>query len=873
MLVKRLALPLLFVALALVAWVLMTAGGPDSPPLADGGPAAQETDPGAGAGDLSGASGVRTEVDPHADLGTQEPAFTGARELGIPSFTGTLLGSDGEPLANVAVAAAGLIGWSASASAPDRAERLAAEFTARSGADGRFALPEAPRDGLRFEILFSHAGHAPLRLLNQPAWPGRTRDLGELRLTRGFALSGRVLAPDGSPVAGAEILAFADPALSTSNKEVLHLDPLPGMSAWSDREGEFRLERLPPGRIRVRATAAGFGAPWSPPLTAQEGEELTDLVLQLRSGRVMTGIVLDAARQAVPGAAIRARASTSSPWPNHQQESKTTSDVGGGFSFFAAEDFTALELLVSAPGHSLVRRNLRPADLEGGPLEILIQILPQVRGFVVDESGAAVAGAQVILTPQTPTPFHPRDRLALAAATSGADGAFTLAFDIGLLDGASRVDVWAWDDAHAPAAPARLDLRGGKLDPAAFPLRLILPAGLTLSGRALAADGAALAGARIHLRKLQAPRANRMPTLDAAARGGTVVARAAAGADGEFRFGGLAPGDYRVEAHHASCSPGESADLALLEDLSDLEVRLPARSGIAGSVEGELRAFPSLQVLASAPGRETLEAAVDPSGQFRFENLAPDTYSLALRPAPWGGGVQVFSFGSGQPLARLEELTVPPGATVPAVLRLELESFGQLEGRVLAGGAAAVDYGVFLFPSGLSPDSDPSLSARQQLASMRRSTTDRDGRFAFAGLEAREWLVVICQPGGEPDGLRSKNFPESVRGLARRRVTVGAGGVSRADFELRSGTLVIEVSNAAERVAEREITLQPQEDAGTVRSVVVGRKGARLTKLPSGTYAVTLSGGATTATPNVFVPPEGTATLKIELPVRPPRRD
>lgn len=873
MLAKRLALPVLLVALALALWLLMQGGGPPAPPAAENGGAAADVEPGA-AGELArGDGGVRTEVEPQSGADQDGPAFTGARELGIPSFTGTLLGADGKPLANVAVAASGLIGWSASASAPDRAERLAANFTARSSADGRFALPEAPRDGLRFDILFAHPDHAPLRLLNQPAWPGRTRDLGELRLTRGCALSGRVLTPDGSPAAGAEILAFADPALSTSNKEVLQLDPLPGMSAWSDREGAFRMERLPPGRLRVRASAAGFVAPWSPPLTAQEGEELTDLVLQLRSGRVISGIVLDAARQAVPGAAIRARATTGSPWPNHQQESETTADVGGGFTILAAEDFSEVELQVSAPGHSLVRRNLRPADLEAAPLEIVLQILPQVRGFVTDETGAAVAGAQVALTPQTQTPFHPRDRLSLAATTSGADGSFTLAFDIGLLSGSSRVDVWAWDDGHAPSAPARLDVRNGRLDPALFPLRLRLPAGLTLSGRALGADGAPLAGARIHLRKLQAPRANRMPSLEATARGGTVVARAASARDGGFRFGGLAPGDYRVEAHHDSCSPGESEDLALLEDLSNLEVRLPARCGIAGSVEGELSAFPALQVLAVAPGREALEAAVDQAGRFRFENLAPDVYSLTLRPAPWGGGQKVFSFASGAPLARLEEVNVPPGAMVPAVLSLELGNFGQLEGRVLAGGAPAVDYGVFLFPSGLSPDPDPSLSARQQLASMRRSTTDRDGRFQFAGLEAREWLIVLCQPGGEPDGLRSKGFPEQVRGLDRRRVTIGAGALSRADFELRSGTLLIAVSNAAERVSEREISLQPLEDAGTVRSVVVGRKGARLTRMPSGTYSVTLGGGATTETPNVFIPPDGAATLTIELPVRPPRRD
>ena len=869
---KRLALPVLLGVLALAVWVLLRDGVPPEPPPDAADLAHANGQESSGANPL-GDFTSRTEIERGHESETGGPSFTGARELGIPSFVGTVLGEDGKALANVAITAAGLIGWSGSSRGPDRTERMAAEFTARTGADGRFALPEAPRDGLRFEIVLSHPSHAPLRLLNQPAWPGRTRNLGELRLARGFSVSGHALAPDGSPLGGAEILAYPDPALNASGKEELDLEPLRGMGALTDREGAFTLDRLPPGRIRVRATAAGFSSPWSPPLTGQEGEKIADLILQLRSAQAVTGIVLDGARQAVPGAAVRAQVSTASPWPNHEHDARATTDVGGKFTLQIEEDLRSLTLFVSAPGHSLVKRSFRPDEITGQTIEIQLQALPSVRGLVLDEAGLAVAGAQVILTPPAQTAFHPRDRRAVAAAISDGDGAFALDFDIGLLAGSNRVEVLAWDDRHAPAPPVRLDLRSGALDPASFPLRLVLPAGISLSGQVLSAQSAALAGARVHLRKLQAPRVSRLPTLDATARGGIVIARTTSSADGGFSFSGLAPGDYRVEAFHASCSPGESEDLAVLESATGVELRLPAPCGITGTVEGDLRALPWLQVLAAAPGRETLEAAVDQAGAFRFEAIAPDNYSLTLQPSPWGGSLEVFSFAAGQPLAQLEDVAVAPGAMVPVVLRMELEGFGRLEGRVLADGVAAIDFGIYLFPSGLSPDPDPSLNARQQLASLRRSTTDRDGRFSFSGLEAREWLVVVCKPGGEPEGLRAKDFPEQVRGLARRRIPISTAESRRADFELRFGTLMIEVSNSAERVAEREVLLRPLDDAGTVRSVVVGRKGARLAQLASGTYSVTLPEGASTPTSNVFIPPEGVATLQIELPVRPPRRD
>jgi hypothetical protein len=867
---KRLALPLLLGLILVAAWVLLRDRGHQTPGnggATDSGQAPVEA--GAGADPLPEA--VRTDALPGQGAEDGGFSFTGARELGIPSFTGTVLDAEGHALANVLISASGLIGWSSSSSAPDRAERLAAEFTARSNSDGRFALPEALRDGLRFEIVLTHPDHAPLRLLNQPAWPGRTRDLGELRLARGFALSGRALTPDGAPVAGAEILAYADPALGQSGREELALDPLPGMGAVTDREGTFRMDRLPPGRIRVRASAEGSISHWSPPLTAREGGQVTDLILQLPNAQTVRGIVLDAARQAVPGSAIRALISTNAAWPNQRQELRTQSDLGGAFQLQVVENFRAVELEISAPGHALVKRSLKAEDLRKQPIEIVLQSMPQVRGFVLDEAGIGVAGAQVVLAPASQTPFHPRDRLALASASSGTDGAFGLDFDIGLLSGSSRLELLAWDDTHAPAVPVRLDLRSGNLDPALFPLRLVLPAGLTLSGRVLTAQGEPVAGARLHLRKLQAPRANRLPSLESTARGGTVVARSSSGKDGSFMFTGLAPGDYRVEAHQESRSPGESEDLALLENLSGVELRLPASCGIAGTVEGDLRALPWLQVQAVAPGREVLEASVDQTGAFRFENMAPGVYSLTLRPSPWGGGVEVFSFAAGQPLARLEEVTVNAGEMVAVTLRMELEGFGSLEGRVQARGGPAADFGVYLFPVSMSTDADPSLSARQRLSNLRRSTTDREGRFAFAGLEAREWLVVLCAPGGEPDGLRARNFPEQVRGLDRRRVTVSSGAAARADFELRTGTLVIEVSNAAERVAGREILLQPVDDAGTVREVDVGRGGARLRSIPSGTYTVQLPDDVSTDTPTIFVPPDGEATLRIVLPLRPPR--
>src|SRR5207249_248519 len=70
----------------------------------------------------------------------------------------------------------------------------------------------------------------------------------------GIKVNGRVLGPDGKPVAGAQVALVADSQVTGKAK--------------TDKEGRFHLEGVgsPTGATWVVAAAAGYGPAWHPPV-------------------------------------------------------------------------------------------------------------------------------------------------------------------------------------------------------------------------------------------------------------------------------------------------------------------------------------------------------------------------------------------------------------------------------------------------------------------------------------------------------------------------------------------------------------------------------------------------------------------------------
>lgn len=870
---RRLALPLLLLLVALGAVLLFLDGGQQAEPeraadeARDDAPGAAEAATGAG-----GAGEAATERTTVEDDAAAFAAGAGAVRLGIPGFVGRVLDRDGAPVAGAEVRATGLAGWGAARDREDFAARLGADWTLHSRADGRFAVPEAPRDGLRFELLITDPRHAPFRLLNLPAWPGRTRDLGDLVLARGFAAAGRVSSAEGAPVAGALVYAYPDLTATAPGADLGQVEPLPLPPAITDREGAFRLERLGPARVRLRAaTELGF-SPWSDGIGAEEGGEVADIGLSLLPGVLLEGVVLTPERLPIAGARVTADARTSLPDPNDRFRLETQSGADGGFRLAVPAALRSVRLRAGGEGTWLAERALERPEQWSRPIELILKPMPLLAGTVTVEPGAPAAGAEVALTSRWDNGRAPDPADVLARAVVDERGEFTLAVDLTRATGTS-FRVVAWDGVHLPAASEPLRLRGDGRGFQQPKLALTLTEGLALAGRALAPAGEPVAGARAMLRRLTAPRTGRVQGLEETARGGPLIAVVTTGADGGFRFTGLPAWDYRVELHHRDWSPADSPDLPLTESLEALEIRMNEACGILGAVEGDLAAVPSLQVTLRAPGREPLVTPVDGRGTFEFAGIAPDVYSLELHPAPMAAAESLFSFAAGRALGRLDQLVVEPGEQVRATLPMELSEFGVVAGEIRDSGAPAANHRVILLRAETTTDPDPRISARNSARAARSTQTDHLGRYRIAGVESGDYLLVVTGPGKWPSGMWNESGARDPRGLARRHLRVDAGGETRCDFLVRLGRLRIEVENAAAEVIGQQVELVPlpTSDDGEAVRVYVGRRGAVTAPMASGPYELRYGEGEDLRAWQVFVPAEAEGAANITLPVKPRR--
>src|SRR5262249_11118721 len=116
-----------------------------------------------------------------------------------------------------------------------------ADHGVQTGADGRFVLDRV-KPGLAAIDISAH-GFLDARVEGLATRGGGPVDDLEGGLERGAVLTGRVIAPDGEPAAGARISALGDRGMATGR---------------SDAEGSYRLDGVSLGSVLVLAEIAGF---------------------------------------------------------------------------------------------------------------------------------------------------------------------------------------------------------------------------------------------------------------------------------------------------------------------------------------------------------------------------------------------------------------------------------------------------------------------------------------------------------------------------------------------------------------------------------------------------------------------------------------
>jgi protocatechuate 3,4-dioxygenase beta subunit len=250
-------------------------------------------------------------------------------------------------------------------------------------------------------------------------------------LTQMGRVSGQVI-EDGTntPVAGAHVFVIVDGDNSTS------ASALP--ESVTDRDGRYRFDTLPAGRYRIGAQKEGFEPPMDPStmqlFEVAAGQALEGLTVSLRRGGVLAGLVLDPLGQ--PLAEVGVTALLKRLTSNDRPAGPTSSGAPllipfgqsqtNGLGEFRISGLSPGEYVIAADAQSKFDRaatsssatttmistyfpgtadvaaaqavTVRP-DETVSELTIRLVMVPafQVSGVVVDEAGAPVVGAMVML--------------------------------------------------------------------------------------------------------------------------------------------------------------------------------------------------------------------------------------------------------------------------------------------------------------------------------------------------------------------------------------------------------------------------------------------------------------------------------------------
>jgi hypothetical protein len=401
-------------------------------------------------------------------------------------------------------------------------------FRTTTDPDGRYELTHAPGRG-RIALSAAAAGFARVSKPEVELDPLRPIDV-DFSLPPGLSIGGSVRSADGAPLADARVEAWPMAAAG---------DPLVGSS---DTGGLFAVHGLVAGPYRLRASARGFERLEVAEVAAGRSDLVLTLVAQQRlrvtvqapNGEVLRRYRLQL-RRVFPGVPNQIGAVPEVPEQHVRLDGLTDSvevnEIPAGVF--------AVEVLADGFAKTLSAEFDTRGGPAGGRLDVAVTMAPgaTLRGQVVDETGAPLAGAVVATMVEGLAADHPLfqmlvavpTRITLASTKTAADGAFALP---NLAPGAYQLQIEHPEACRTMVPGIRLGADALTLPPT------VLPIGAAIRGRATVA-GTAKGQIKVVL------------TTPAAARGAAESLRieTIAAADGRFLLPRRVPvGSYELRA-------------------------------------------------------------------------------------------------------------------------------------------------------------------------------------------------------------------------------------------------------------------------------------------------------------------------------------
>lgn len=169
--------------------------------------------------------------------------------------------------------------------------------------------------------------------------------------------------------------------------------------------------------------------------------------------------------------------------------------------------------------------------------------------------------------------------------------------------------------------------------------------------------------------------------------------------------------------------------------------------GLRETSAGE-EAIPNVTMaLLNAQGVQIASTATDTNGFYKFDALAPGTYSVVeSHPGRWIDGKDTpGSLGGTVVNDRLDSITLVQNASNPALRNGEQYNFGERLGS-LEGFVHADPDGDCFFDQGEAPIAGVQITLVDQLGNTTTTVTDNNGRYRFDELFAGTYTVIETQP-------------------------------------------------------------------------------------------------------------------------------
>lgn len=632
-----------------------------------------------------------------------------------------------------------------------------------SAEDGRFRLTGLWPGSLRLSA--QAAGRLPASLAGVELAAGETTDVGDLVLSRGGIVSGRVVDATGASIEGAEIRAsvhhfektdaWPDPVHAELNVvrygALVHTGSMKGIEEGryavtsTDADGRFELGGLTDDEYGIYVEATGF----EPDAVQRVETGSTDLWFRLeRQGRLTVHIVRESDGEPILDATLRVVRGSG---PKGDYFPRGGADLSviptdGQPDSFLVEGVCGAALAAVVTSPTLGRQALPLSGLELGaaPQERVLSVPAPagIEGSVIDGSGRVLQGMKLTLRSRDGSAgmglFEER------VERTGADGRF-------VIDG---LEAGAWTLGASGSGfvfeSKQIVSKAGDTTVAVFTM---VRTG-RLEGTVVDASGRVVTDCRVTLKEAGSP--------DNSARG---YGTGATDADGHYAVD-AEPGSYRVEFHvKGSATRRGVASTVLMEgDIQRLDFSLPPETRVMGRVTAAGAPVPDAIVHLKS-GRLRLKATTDESGEYLFEvSIAIEGHLFARSPA---GGLSVKV-----------PLHVTPGQSL--VVDIELGD-AELRGVVVEEGTGvpiagaevrmSVKGGAELYP--------PVVETRA------------DGTFVIGHVAQGTWrLVVYHDLHLKTPWIKLKVPPD--RPIVETRIEMVRGGTLSGTVRTMSGALTVQ---------------------------------------------------------------------------------